>query len=105
MKLRPKKNTNKTNGITLGTTVSPHSDDVINSLTFRYLKLAYPVLRSKINGKFKRTIFVNERLYLVSSEKTKFLQILINNISSTFGLNQNDSKLIIFDYFKIKNHQ
>jgi hypothetical protein len=105
MKLRPKKNTNKTSGMILGTTALVHSDDVINSLAFRYLKLAYPVLRNKINGKFKRTIFVNERLYLVSTEKTQFLQILINNVSSTFGLNQYESKLIIFDYFKIKNHQ
>lgn len=103
MKLRPKKNTNKTSGMILGTTVLPHSDKVINSLTFRYLKLVYPILRNKINGKFKRTIFVNERLYLVSTEKTQFLQILINNISSTFGLSQNESKLIIFDYFKIKH--
>lgn len=102
MKLRPKK---KTNGMTLETIVSLYSDELINSLAFKYLKLAYPVLRNKINGKFKRTIFVNERMYSVSTEKKDFLQIIINNISSTFGLTQHESKLIIFDYFKIKNHQ
>lgn len=102
MKLRPKR---KTNGKTLETTLLLYSDEVINSLAFKYLKYAYPVLRNKINGKFKRTIFVNERMYSVSTEKKEFLQIIINNISSTFGLSQNESKSIIFDYFKIKIHQ
>lgn len=102
MKLRPKKNMG---GMILETTALVHSDEVIDLLVFRYLTLAYPVLRNKIKGKFKRTIFVNEHLYLVSTEKTKFLQVLINNVSSTFGLNQHETKLIIFDYFKIKNHQ
>ena len=105
MKLRPKKNTNKTSGMILETTTLLYSDELINSLAFKYLKLAYPVLRNKINGKFKRTIFVNERMYSVSTEKKHFLQIIINNISNTFGLTQQESKLIIFDYFKIKNHQ
>jgi len=105
MKLRPKKNMNKTSGMILETTVLLHSDEVINSLAFRYLKLAYPILRNKINGKFKRTIFVNGSLYLVSTEKKQFLQVLINNVSNTFDLTQYESKLIIFNYFKIRDYQ
>lgn len=102
MKLRPQK---KTNGKNLETTLPQHSDEIINSLAFKYLKLAYPVLRNKINGKFKRTIVVDEQLYSISSEKNRFLQIIINNVSSAFGISQSESRLIIFDYFKIKNYQ
>jgi len=99
MKLRPQK---KTNGKNLVTMLSPHFDSITNHLAFKYLKTVYPISRTKINGKFKRTIIVNDRLYSVSSDKNEFLEVLINNISNTFAISQIESKILVFDYFKVK---
>lgn len=99
-KLRPQK---KTNGKNLVTTLQPYSDDIIEGLIFKYLKLVYPVSRTKFDGKFKRTIMINGNTYPVSQSKQKFIPTLINDISKTFAINQIESKVIIFNYFKIKS--
>jgi hypothetical protein len=99
-KLRPQK---KTNGKSLVTTLQQHSDDIILSLIYNYLKLVYPISRTKFNGKFKRAIIINGNVYAVSQSKEKFLPSLISDISNTFAINQSESKFIIFNYFKIKH--
>jgi hypothetical protein len=101
MKSRPQK---KTNGKNLVTTLSPHSDSVTNQLAFKYLKTVYPISRTNINGKFKRTIIVEDKLYSVSKDKNNFLQTLINNISNTFAISQLESKYLVFDYFKVRTY-
>jgi hypothetical protein len=99
MKIRPKK---KTSGNTLVTTTSPHSDQIIYKLIFKYLNMVYPVVRVKINGKFKRSIDINGRIYSVSTEKNNFIPIIMYNISDSFNINDIDVKNIIFEYFKIQ---
>lgn len=99
MKSRPQK---KTHGKNLVTTLSPHFDQITNQLAFKYLKTVYPISRTKINGKFKRTIHVDGKLHSVSKDKNDFLQTLINNISSTFAISQLESKYLVFDYFKVR---
>jgi hypothetical protein len=101
-KLRPQK---KTNGKSLETMLSVVSDNVMDNLAFKYLKNVYPIFRTKIDGKFKRTIIVNDTQYSVSQNKRNFIPTIINDISSTFAIEHIDSKLIVFDYFKIKNYQ
>ena len=98
-KLRPKKQTNGKNLVTIS---QQTSDIIIEKLIFKYLKSVYPILRIKVDGKFKRTIMVNNNTYPVSQSKDKFTPTLINEISKAFAINQNDSKLIVFNYFKIK---
>ena len=98
-KLRPQK---KTNGKNLVTTSQQHSDVVIESLIFNYLKLVYPISRTKFDGKFKRTIIINDKVYAVSQSKGKFIPSLIMEIANTFAINQIESKIIVFNYFKIK---
>jgi hypothetical protein len=98
-KLRPHK---KTNGKNLVTTLQPYSDDIIEGLIFKYLKSVYPVSRTKFDGKFKRTIMIDGNTYSVSQSKQKFIPRLINDISKTFAINQIETKIIIFNYFKIK---
>jgi hypothetical protein len=98
-KLRPQK---KTNGKNLVTTLQLYSDDIIEGLIFKYLKSVYPVSRTKFDGKFKRTIMINGNTYPVSQSKQKFMPTLINDISKTFAINQIESKVIIFNYFKFK---
>jgi len=98
-KLRPQKNTNGKNLVTI---LQHHSDEVIESLIFKYLKFVYPISRTKFDGKFKRTIIINGSTYAVSQSKQKFVPSLIKEISNTFAINQNESKVIIFNYFKIK---
>lgn len=98
-KSRPKK---LMNGKSLVTTPLVASDDVMDSLAFKYLKNVYPILRIKIDGKFKRTIIVNGMQYSVSKNKDKFIPTIINDISLTFAIEQLNSKIIVFDYFKIK---
>jgi hypothetical protein len=99
MKLRPQK---QTNGMTLVTTSSHHSDEVTHRLAFKYLNNLYPITRVKINGKFKRSVEIDGRTYSVSTEKPLFIPIIIKNLSSTFAVNEYDAKALIFDYFKIK---
>ncbi len=101
MKLRPQK---KMNGMSLVTTLLLVSDDIINNLIFKYLKTVYPILRMKIDGKFKRTIVVNEIYYSVSQEKNAFIPTIIKDISRTFALEHLESKSIVSDYFKIKSY-
>lgn len=101
-KLRPKKNTI---GKNLETTISPFSDEITNKLAFKYLRIVYPILRMNIDGKFKRTILINGSYYSVSQNKSEFVPPLINEISNTFSIQQAESKIIIFDYFKIKKYK
>jgi hypothetical protein len=98
-KLRPQK---KTSGKNLVTTLQQYSDDIIERLIFKYLKSVYPISRTKFDGKFKRTIMINGNTYAVSQSKQKFVPSLIKEISDTFAINQSESKIIIFNYFKIK---
>ena len=98
MKLRPRK---KTNGMILVTTPSVVSDIIIDNLAFKYLKMVYPILREKLDGKFKRTIIVNGAYYSVSQNKEKFIPTIINDISDTFALEREYSKSLVFSYFKI----
>ena len=99
MKLRPQK---RTNGMSLVTTLLLVSDDIIINLIFKYLKTVYPILRIKIDGKFKRTIVVNDIYYSVSQQKNTFIPTIVQDISKTFDLDHFESKSIIFNYFKVK---
>lgn len=99
MKLRPQR---QTNGMILVTTQSPHSDQTIYKLVFKYLNTLYPVNRVKIKGKFKRSVEIDNRVYSVSSEKPLFIPILIKGLANTFAVTEYDAKNIIFEYFKIK---
>jgi hypothetical protein len=101
MKLRPKK---KTSGKILETTSSVVSDNIIDNLAFKYLKMVYPILREKLDGKFKRTIVVNDTHYSVSQNKQRFIPTIINDICDTFALDHEYSKSLVFDYFKIKTY-
>lgn len=101
-KLRPKK---KLSGKNLETTLSAFSDEITNNLAFKYLRIVYPILRMNIGGKFKRTIQINGNYYSVSKNKSEFVPTLIQEISNTFSIEQSESKIIIFDYFKIKNYK
>ena len=100
-KLRPQK---KTNGKSLVTIPSLVSDNTINNLVFKYLKNVYPILRIKIDGKFKRAIVVNSSCYSVSQHKNSFIPTIVNDISRTFDLEHIDSKSVVFDYFKFKTY-
>lgn len=99
MKIRPRK---QTSGMTLVTTVSLHFDQKIIDLAFKYLKILYPVSRVKINGKFKRSVEIENRIYSVSAEKSLFIPILIKALANTFAVNESSAKEIVFQYFKIK---
>jgi hypothetical protein len=99
MKLRPQR---QTIGMILVTTQSPHSDQIIHKLAFKYLNTLYPVNRVKIKGKFKRSVEIDNRIYSVSTEKSLFVPILIMGVSNTFAVSEGDAKNIIFEYFKIK---
>jgi hypothetical protein len=99
MKIRPRK---QTNGMTLVTTASQHFDQKISDLAFKYLKTLYPVNRVKINGKFKRSVEIDNRVYSVSTEKSLFIPILIKGLANTFAVNEYNAKKIVFQYFKIK---
>jgi hypothetical protein len=79
-------------------------DVVINELVFKYLKSVYPISRTKFDGKFKRSIIIDGNTYSVSQSKGKFIPKLIHDISKSFAINPIESKSIIFNYFKIKNH-
>ena len=85
MKLRPQK---QTNGMTLVTTPSHHSDQVVHRLVFKYLNALHPIIRVKINGKFKRSVEIEGRIYSVSNEKTSFIPIIIKNLASSFAINE-----------------
>lgn len=77
-------------------------DDLIKSLIFKFLIMYYPIDRVKINGKFKRAIIVEDKVYSISNEKNSFLTQIISKISNSFNISESDSKSIIFDYFKLK---
>ncbi len=99
-KLRPQK---KSNGKSLETIISQPSDNIIGKLVFKYLNNVYPILRINLNGKFKRTINVNGNNYSVSKNKRDFIPKLIGEISNTFNITNIESKILLFDYFKIKD--
>lgn len=98
MKIRPSK-TYKQN---YNANLVYFKDDLIKSLIFKYLRMYYPIDRVKINGKFKRAIIVDNKVYSISSDKNSFLSEIILKISNSFNISENDSKSIIFDFFKLK---
>jgi hypothetical protein len=98
MKFRPTKTFKKNHNAN----IVYFEDDLIKCLIFKFLRMYYPIDRVKINGKFKRAIIVGDKVYSISNEKNSFLTEIILKISNSFNISENDSKYIIFDYFKLK---
>ena len=101
-KSRPQR---RMSGKTLETTSSHHSDPTISTLALKYLIIVYPITRTKIGSRFKRSIVVGDITYSVSIDKKRFVPVLISDLARTFAISESNAKEIIFNYFNIKNHQ
>lgn len=98
MKVRPSKITNKNSFAK----IVQFDDDLLKKIIFKFLMMYYPIDKIKINGKFKRGIMVEDKIYSISNEKNAFLKEIIFKISNSFNISEKESKLIVFDYFKLK---
>lgn len=70
----------------------------------KFLVMGYPVMRIKLNGKFKRAIFIENRYYYLSdkSELNELTHKLFEILVVVFNSTHDDNLNVIKKYLNLK---
>lgn len=92
----------KKNGMTSGTTQSPHLDDKMCDIMLELLDSGYPVIKIKENKRFKRGVNVEGHRYFLPKDELALFGDLYSVLKLFYDANDDEIIYVIRKYYNLR---